>query len=149
MQLTPCPGRELCALARVVVNGDPGIELALRRRLPVWWLLAHPPAVPGPHKTPAADCVDRRRSADRLGVRSNRPFGRVVPRPVRGAERHAAVAQRPAWHRRSFWLEPTSVRRALAVPMQISSDASATAATPSQSFTEPSVRSRRLPGAAG
>src|SRR6201996_7735823 len=39
-----------------------------------------------------ASCVDPRRSASRLGVRSNRPPAWGVPRPVRGTERHVAVA---------------------------------------------------------
>ena len=46
--------------------------------------LAHPPAAPGPREMPAvASCVDPRRSASRLGARSNRPCcpGRSSPRP--------------------------------------------------------------------
>jgi SNF2-related domain/Helicase conserved C-terminal domain len=50
----------------------------------VWWLLAQPPAAPGPHKTPAADCVDRRRSAGRLGVRSNSPSAESFLAPSAG-----------------------------------------------------------------
>jgi len=54
----------------------------------------------------------------------------------------------PAFQRRSLWLDQASARRALAVPPRGSSDASATAATSSRCSPGPSVRSRRLPGAA-
>ena len=54
----------------------------------------------------------------------------------------------PAFHRRSFWLDQASARRALAVPSRGSSDASATAPTSSRCSPEPPVRSRRPPCAA-
>ena len=85
------------ALARVDVSEVPENRTGRpTTTFPVPWSPAHPPAVPGPRETPAvARCVDPRRSASRLGVRSTRPSARDVPRPVRGTERHAAAATVP------------------------------------------------------
>jgi hypothetical protein len=74
----------------------PRTEPVVLRPSPVSWSPAHPPAVPGPAPESAvASCVDLRRSASRLGVRSNRPSARDAHRPVRGTERHAVVASVP------------------------------------------------------
>jgi anti-sigma B factor antagonist len=67
-----------------------------RRPSAVSWSSARLSAVPGPRVMPAvASCIGPRRSASRLGVRSNRPAAMDVPRLVRGTERHAGVASVP------------------------------------------------------
>src|SRR5690349_20211261 len=132
MQPTPCPVRARPLPSALTnpgyprLSGHPGI-MRPRRRCRQWGsgIRIRPSrpatgfpcggyspslATPGSHKTPAADGVDRRRSAGGLGARSNRPFGRDIPRPVRGAERHAAVATVPGIPEEEF-LARTSQRR--------------------------------------
>lgn len=142
-------GRELCAFACVIVSGDLGTELVVRRRL---------------------SCGGYSPIRRRLRVRARRPrpTASIVAGPQAGSASEAIGhltgtflapsaglsgmlpwPQCPASQRRSIWLEQASAGRALAVPMHRSSNASAATTTSSRSFTEPSVRSRRLSGAAG
>src|SRR5450631_1130365 len=65
----PQCGRELCALARVNMIGSREPGRSSGDDLPAPWSPAHPPAAQGSCKwPPGAACVDRRRSASRLGV---------------------------------------------------------------------------------
>jgi hypothetical protein len=96
-----------------------------------------------------ACCVDPWRSAGRLGVRGARPCGRDVPRPVRrGTVACCRGHCAPALRRRSVWLDQASATRVLGVPPRGRRDGSAIAATSSQCFPGPPVRSRRRPSAA-
>jgi hypothetical protein len=92
----PQCGRELCARARVKMNGTQEPSRSSGDGFPVPWSPVHRPAAPGPRETIVeARCVDLWRSASRLGVRSARPCARDVLRPGRGTVRHAAVATVP------------------------------------------------------
>jgi demethylmenaquinone methyltransferase/2-methoxy-6-polyprenyl-1,4-benzoquinol methylase len=145
------PGRELCALARVMIFEAPGNRSGRpTTTLPVSWSPARAAAAPVPRAAPAVgSCVDLPRSAGRLGVWSNGPASaRDVPRPIGRPVWHAAAAVVPGIRRRSFWLEQASARRALAVPSRRSRDASASARTSSLCCRGPSARSRGPPGAA-
>src|SRR6185312_2960420 len=57
-----------------------------------------------------ASCVDPRRSASRLSVRSDRSSVQDAPRPARGTERHAAAATVPGIPEEEF-LARTGQRR--------------------------------------
>ena len=146
----PQCGRELCALARVNMSGSREPSGRPTTASPAPWSPAHPPAAEGSCKWPAGACLRRsseiRKSARRSKHQARCP-GRFSPRP-----RDCAACCRgqrvPAFQRRSLWLDQASARRALAVPPRGSSDASTTAAMSSRCSPEPSVRSRRLPGAA-
>lgn len=64
---------------------------------------AHPSAAPGLREMVAVvSCVDPRKSASQLGVRSNRPSARDVPRPSVGLSGMLPWPPCPAFNRRSF-----------------------------------------------
>jgi hypothetical protein len=139
--------RELCALARVDMCGSREPSRSSEDDFPVPGLPAHRRLRVRISGLPGAACVDRRRSASRLGIESTRPLlGIFSPRPWDCAAccRGDRV---PAFQRSSLWLDQASATRALAVAPRGSSGASTTAAMSSRCSPEPSVRSRLLPGA--
>jgi hypothetical protein len=143
----PKCGRELCAMARVNISGNRERQPVVRPQLSRAGV-TRPPA-DGSGSCKRAACVDRpeiRRSA-RRSKHQALCSGRSSPRP-----RDCAACRRgyrvPAFQRRSLWLDRASARRALAVPPRGSTAASTSAAMSSRCSPGPSVRSRRLPGAA-
>jgi hypothetical protein len=146
----PQCGRELCALARVNMSGTENWAGRSTTTFPVPWSPAHPPAAQGSCKRRAEARLRRsseiRKSARRRQRQALCP-GRSSPR-ARDCAACCRGHRVPAFQRRSLWLDQASARLALAVPPRGSSDASTTAAMSSRCSPEPSVRSRRLPGAA-
>ena len=148
----PRCGRELCALARVNMNGT---------REPSRWFCGDSPRWQCGHQP------TRWRFSGRVKACRGLPALIVVdpqagsvftaPGPVPGTFRarprdcaaHCRGHCVPAFWRRSLWFDQGSARRALAGALRGSSEASTTAAMSSRCSPEPSARSRRLPDAAG
>jgi hypothetical protein len=143
-------GRELCALACVDMSGSRQPSRSSDDDFPAPWHQPTHRAAEGSCKWPAGACLRRsseiRKSARRSQRQARRP-GRWSPGPRDGAARCRGLRV-PAFQRRGLWLDQASVRRALAVLPRGRSDASTTATMSSRCSPGPSVRSRRLPGAA-
>jgi len=133
-RVTSRAGRELCALACVNMEAVPKEpSRSSERSLPRCRGSARQPAAQVPCETfVEARCVDPWRSASRLGVRSTRPCAWDVPRPGRGAVRHAAVATVPRHSKGEVFgsTRPAPDRRS---PYR-----------PAQAATSPARRRRRL-----